>query len=1287
MAEVFIYTEGWTKLQADGGVRYGFLGVPVRARRIRRLGGEHRYTVAYLSAHPLAAQMVRRSVIREVVSADGATYREWVVESIQKALLDDSLIVLECIAPLQALLLNYPVSTPDGDGFVYTETGAVQLAPAAIATTFLRSNTPAFVAAGTVTPTDLVDIGFSGDNALSGFRKLEEVTGYEKDLRRNGTTQYLMDLIRVGATAAALYLRPGKNLRALQRDESAEMVTRVNTILGAPGDNGPSGIGSAYWNVAGVAGDVLTLAAIHGGAGPIGFDTQLVTAWPSLVPADWAAWTQSGTVSITQHVATQGDYVLDQLFDQTTATTDYRSRAFSYTGNGTKSCAVIIKKGTSAAGAIVIRDTTAAVNRLEVAITWSGAVPVLGMTIGTLIDSTDLGGGMYRVRFNTTSGVLGANAHEARMYAAGLAAVTGTLECYYFQTEDTTTPSAIPAGLVWWERADLSRVLVTATVASTQAVTVESATGTVANDWGRFCATRAGRHLTLLEHPAAVAAFGVVGGRYETDWDDTVVVNKNATMKDWATPSARPDGYGGGGGTISQVTTQGTETLTAGKALQLVLSSVADGTVLLSTPSRTWPVLDRTSVWFAAAWIRLTALSAGAIGLRLKVAGVVVGAPISYRTPINVWRQLQLSGLDLSAHVGTSPTVVLELITVGTTTGTVIVDSLWGGPAQSVRAVLEGNGGSRIWQGINAFLAERAMSQPASHRVGLVDLAAVGVAGQPDVVLGQTVYVRAEDALVPDFTTRIVELDENPLAPGDTQVVIAEETRRLSKTGPVPLAVPYLEPINLTATNRDNMQAAMQIKASATGNATTATVNLTVLDTLGGSPAITYEVFGTTYVSGSGVGPYVFNRPAAGAGMGRVIFTAALAGRQSVWDAVDINEQEPTAATNLALRVSRVSETATQMVVRVAVVDPTPPGGASVTVNYTGGGLTITPATGGTLTPTADFATTGSIDYTITRGAFGTGTVTVAFTATASARTPAAGAVPVPERDRDTLALTLRLTGGTVAATTMQVIAAVADPFPPGGASVTVTWAITSGSATPASGGTLTPTADIETTGSIIYTVDRPAANTPARRFTATAKDTGNGRAPAAASFDVPPQDPPLIEVSGTRVSDTQWKIKWTATGTVEVSKNNGAFVTPATAGLTNDTAFNRPDADTDEYGFRCTNGGVTISGGIVSVPAKIYSPSVTVIAAFYNSGTSVDAQWNVAGMPASGVTYNVYVMQYTNAHVLVGGAEATGATASPQNFNPSPAANNNDRWRVTVNALYQGKVIASGEAYRLLLF
>ncbi len=1288
MAEILVYTELWNRLQADGGTRLGFLDLPVRARRVRRLGGEHRYTLAYPSSHRLAAQLVRRAVIREVVSADGATWREWVIESIQKSLLPDALIVLECVSPLQAVLLNYPVSTPDGDGFVYTDTGAVQLAPSAVIDTFIRSNTPAFVALGTVTPTALVDVGFSGDNALSGLRKLEEATGYEKDLRRNGTTQYLIDLIRIGATAAALYLRPGKNLRALEREEPGDMVTRVNTILGAQGDNGPSGIGSAYWNVAGVAANVLTVAAIHGGPGPIGFDTQLVTAWPSLVPMDWGAWTQSGAILINRHIVTQGDYVVDRLTDQSSASTNYIWRSVTYTGNATKSVAAIIRKadsGPATTSVLLIRDTTAGVNRLEVAITWTGAVPNIGMTVGTLIDSTDLGGGMYRVRFTTTS-VTAANAHEARVYAAGLGTATGAFEAYYFQTENSATPSAIPAGLVWWERADQTRVLVTDTVAATQAVTLESALSIAATDWGRFVATRAGRQLTSLEHPGAVATYGVVGGRYETEWDDTVVINRNVTMRDWATPTARPDGYGGTGATLLQVTTQGTQTLTAGKAQQLALSSVADGTVLLSTPSRTWPVRDRTSVWFGACWVRLTALSSGAIGLRLKVGGVVVGAAVSYRTPLNVWRQLQLSGLDLSAHVGTSPTVVLELITIGTTTATVICDSMWCGPAQSVRAVLEGNGGSRIWQGINDFLAARAMSQPASHRVALVDLAAVGVAGQPDVVLGQTVYVRAEDALIPDFTTRIVELDENPLAPGDTQVVIAEETRRLSQTGPVPLAVPYFEPIHLTTTSRANDQAALQIKATTTGSPTTVTITLTALDTLGGSPTISYEAFGATYVSGSGVGPYVFNRPATGAGIGVVIFTAALAGRVSVWDTVYVNEQEPAAgALSLAARSSIVSTSPTQIVVRIAVVDPSPPGGASVTVNWASGGLTVTPATGGTLTPTADFATTGSIDYTITRAAWGSGTGVVAFTATSAGRTPAAVPVGVPERERDTLALALRLTGGTVAATTMQVTAAVADPFPPGGASVTVTWAITSGSATPASGGTLTPTADLETTGTIVYTVDRPPANTPARRFTVTAKDTANGRVPGAASFDVPAQEPPLLGVDGERVSDTQWKITWTATGTVEVKKNAGTWGTPAAAGLTSGTAFNRPDADTDEYAFRCTNGGVTISGGVVTVPVKIYTPTLSVLAAFYNSSTSVDARFTPSGMPASGVTYDVYIQAYDNAHVLRGGQESTGNSGSPVNFSPSPTANSNDRWRVTVSAKYQGKTLVVAEAYRLL--
>lgn len=1299
MPDQFQYLELWSKLEADGGVRLGFLGVPFSLRRKRRLDGDDAYTIAILKTHRHAGALIRRRALREVLSTDGVTLREWLIERVVRSLFEE-LVVVECAPPLH-ILLNYPVATTDLDGYITSQTGAVQMSPASVITTFLRSNTPAWVANGTVTPTALVDIGFQGDSALAGYVRLEEATGYNRSFRRNGTTQYLMDLITLGGSATPLYVRPGKNLRLLEREEPATLVTRVNTILGQPGDDGPSGLAWAFWEATVVSSPLVTLAAIHGGDGPIGFDNQnLPTSNPNLIKMDWLAWTLSDTPVLTQMSVISGDFALDTLNDNSASLAEYFFQAVTFTGDAVKVLSIIVDRGTSTQSSIVIRDTIASVNRLEATLTWTGEVPSLAMVAGTLLGSDSLGNNLYRLRFQSTS-VTAANAHEVRIYPAGqTVSLTGTLFAGYCQVENASAVSDLPA-VLWWERMNGSRTEVTASSASAQTITVGSVTNIAVGDWGRFTATRAGKHLSYLDHPVAAGSYGVVGGRVESAWDDTICPNKNVTGRNWATPTALPDGWTGGA-SVTQKTAVG-EYLTAGKAAQIVLVTVAHGSVIAALPSRSWFIRARKTTWAVACWIRVISIGGGdEVALQLKVAGAVVGVPLRYRTPLNVWRQLTIEGLDLSAYAGTVQTVVPELVALdatGNVTCTLIVDSIWCGPSLSTRPVLEGSGAARIWQDVNTYLAEQNLTLPSTHRLGLLDLAAMGVAGQVEPVIGQTVEVRPEDDQIANVSTRIVEISET-LNPEETEVLIAEPPARQSakNVGPVPLVVPFFEAVHLRAAERDNQQAAMLIKAEITATSPTqVTIQLTVTDSLGGSPAITYTVFEAVWVSGSGSGPYVFNRPAVGAGVGRVVFTAQLAGRGDVTDAVDVPEAIP-AATDaaMAMRILEQTTNATQVIVWIAVPDDI--GGVTATINYDTGGLTVTPAGGGTLltmaSSTASPAASERIAYTITRPLFAAGTGLVQFTATAPGRGPAAGSIDIPAKERDTIDLQARATQtGTPAATTMDFTIAVVDPFPPGGATVTVTYvANPTGGVTPASGGTLTPTADFGTTGTIVYTIDRPGANSPVKRVTFTATDTANSRTPASQTVSVQPQNPPLLEVTNTPTSDTTWTITWTATGTVTVSKDGGAWTAPGSLSpaLVSGTAFNRPGygAKDESYAFKCANGGVTIAGGVLQVPAVTVLTGSTLTAerGFWNSATSVDVSFTFTGFP-SGTTVTASYQAYSSTNVATGAAgSTTGLTASPWNVDPNPDAASNEKWRVIVSAVFQGQVLRVHELYGLLL-
>lgn len=123
---------------------------------------------------------------------------------------------------------------------------------------------PAYFAVGTVGAANYIDPEYDSDTVLSALVKqlvlLQLATGgsYELSARRNGTTNYLVDITQIGASLA-LQVRTGNNIVGLQRTLSTDLqVTRC-----VPVGVGGSGIGDAQFNVTAVVPGVsITIACI-----------------------------------------------------------------------------------------------------------------------------------------------------------------------------------------------------------------------------------------------------------------------------------------------------------------------------------------------------------------------------------------------------------------------------------------------------------------------------------------------------------------------------------------------------------------------------------------------------------------------------------------------------------------------------------------------------------------------------------------------------------------------------------------------------------------------------------------------------------------------------------------------------------------------------------------------------------------------------------------------------------------------------------------------------------------
>ena len=269
MAGELLGLENWTNFQAAGGARVatgGFLDFPPSISAAFTLDADDQLTFDYPETGASAASLIEGRVVRLTFDTDPVM--EWYVERIVKQA-GNPLFQVRC-ASVRRVLLNYLMKDVHADGWVFFNQPAIRQLPSVVLSSYLLVQGPAWMVAGTVTPTDRVDLEFVNDTVGSCLRRLEEATGYEAEFVF-GAAQYTVNLVRRGATAAKVVLRGSKNIVALQQDDRpSERITRITGY----GNNGAS-IAEAWHRVGAVNGTRIGLVPIHGGTLPIQYDDQL----------------------------------------------------------------------------------------------------------------------------------------------------------------------------------------------------------------------------------------------------------------------------------------------------------------------------------------------------------------------------------------------------------------------------------------------------------------------------------------------------------------------------------------------------------------------------------------------------------------------------------------------------------------------------------------------------------------------------------------------------------------------------------------------------------------------------------------------------------------------------------------------------------------------------------------------------------------------------------------------------------------------------------------------------
>lgn len=270
--------EVWSDVQAAGGSRLAAVPDVVSLAERRRLDGTDELVLGLPISSPAWSSVGEQRALR--VTYQDASYDEWRIaapsEAREKA---GPLAAVKCL-PILSDLARAIVGRTEGDGSVAHDVEALRLTPTQHIDSFilpaLADAGLTWIARGTIDATAAVDMSYQWLSPLAALRELAELTGTELRLRRNGTTQYLIDLVtEIGAGTPTPLVIVGRNLTEVKRERSGtEQATRVYPRGGAD-DGMYATMARARWRVSAVSGTTITLADPDGAAAPVRFDDQL----------------------------------------------------------------------------------------------------------------------------------------------------------------------------------------------------------------------------------------------------------------------------------------------------------------------------------------------------------------------------------------------------------------------------------------------------------------------------------------------------------------------------------------------------------------------------------------------------------------------------------------------------------------------------------------------------------------------------------------------------------------------------------------------------------------------------------------------------------------------------------------------------------------------------------------------------------------------------------------------------------------------------------------------------
>ena len=708
-----------------------------------------------------------------------------------------------------------------------------------ILSSYVIPNLASWITLGTVDPT-LVIPAISVNRltpwqlALAVRDALREMdVPCELRLRRNGTTDYKLDLVtQIGASAATPIFHPHCSLRSLVvRTDPTLQATRLLVRGGTAPDSFPGILGRARWKGGAPSGTVIALSDRNGGSSPIAFADQWVGAYLLRVKTGrtfpiTAADAVAGSVTLGGGVSTIAADV-DFEFRLTEPLTNTARRIGADTNP--KTHAFVLTVVASTVFTLVERwVTTDAVGVDDQHMDWylrrasAVATPTFSnMTSGGVLTVSSVAGiqvgdivilGQTATPHGYSSGVLVVDAVNAGPV---------TLDCH---VRDSGAPLGTGSyGAGWTARvyrpvATLHRV--TDSVAAADTITVDAAGTAAVNDLVEIVQLDgAGEVPAYVDHPlhsqADPTGYGVKTGELvRANTFGLVNLVPNSWMRAWANAANPPDGWTKTGtGTSSQETVT---TRFGGRGWAFAITSF---NTFFDSPVF-FPNWDSGHTKIAARmWVYFSVYSGefpSQFGLHaIRANGTVDPNPVNNNARVSImptdattvaatkigtgaWIELKVEGVVLNGVSALYGVVgrFAPIVSGGPFTGaTGVIDTMEVYPfATCPSASYEFGDATILLQAANRKLAEIA-TPPVSYEMGAHDLERAFPEEYPRLATTLGGDIRAADLEYgTDVTVRLLRRDRDLLHAAKTDFVLANRPTRLTDLVQAGVRAPVTDP-------------------------------------------------------------------------------------------------------------------------------------------------------------------------------------------------------------------------------------------------------------------------------------------------------------------------------------------------------------------------------------------------------------------------------------------------------------------------------------------------------------